>query len=264
MKRLFIMDNEGNVDLNKEWLHMIPEFSILLHRVWRCEGDADGRKKLMQRRIFNYIYLTIDFASPLFTWENDARLLEALKSQNLKSGDVEEDKVQAAIRKYDEYQQESSPKLKALRGMHNALDKMNEKMETINLDEVDKQGKPLYTPSTITRFMKEINAAYDALETMERRVLEELKKEGGNTIRGTATLGGKEGKRKEFQEGAGPTQSEVQKSVDKALEEGKEIAVIGESSTGFREMGAILNKMTSEEEEYENLNEEEEGEDDVS
>lgn len=262
MKRLFIMDNEGNIDLNKEWLHMIPEFSVILHRVWKCEGDADGRKKLMQHRIFNYIYLTIDFASPLFTWDNDARLLEALKSQNLKSGDIEDPKVQAALRKYDEYQQESSPKLKALRGMHMALDKMNAKMETINLDEVDKQGKPMYTPSTITRFMKEINAAYDALETMERRVMEELKKEGGNTIRGTATLGGKEGKRREFMEGAGPMQTEIQKSVDKALEEGKEIATITGDSMDFREMGAMLSKMTGEEEEYENLNEEE-GEEDV-
>lgn len=258
------MDNEGNIDLNKEWLHMIPEFSVLLHRIWKVEGDSDGRKKLMQRRIFNYIYLTVDFASPLFSWDNDARLLEALKSQNLKSGDVEDPKVQAAIRKYDEYQQESSPKLKALRGMHVVLDKMNTYLETISLEERDNQGKAIHTPSSITRAMKEMNAAYDALETMERRVLEELKKEGGNTIRGTATLGGKEGKRKEFQESAGPMVSEVQKSIEKAIEDGKEIALTEASSSDFRTVGGMLLKMTREEEEYENLNDGEEGEDDVS
>lgn len=263
------MDNEGNIDLNKEWLHMVPEFSLILHRVWKCEGDADGRKKLMQRRIFNYIYLTVDFASPLFTWDEDARLMEAMKAQNLKSGDIEDPKVQAAIRKYYEYQQESSPKLKALRAMHAALDKMNDQLETIDLQAEDKQGKPKYTVGVITKAMKEINAAYDALETMERRVLEELKKEGGNTIRGTATLGGKEGKRKDWQESAGPMKSAIQKSIDSAVEDAEEndedIAVYNSSSMNFRSMGAKIQTMIKDDE-YENLNEvdEEEGEADVS
>jgi hypothetical protein len=239
---------DGEIDLNKEWLHMIPEFSIILHRVWKCEGDADGRKKLMQHRIFNYIYLTIDFGSPLFSWEKEAREVEAMKSQNLKPGDITDPKVQAALRKYDEYQQESSPKLKALRGMHAALDKMNDHLQTIDLSEEDKQGKPKYTVATITRAMKEMNAAYDALETMERRVLEELKKEGGNTIRGTATLGGKEGKRKaeDWVEGAGPMQSEIQKSIEKAIDEDAEV-VLSTPGADFRRMGAALKRFINEE-----------------
>lgn len=263
MKRLFVMDNEGNIDLNKDWLHMIPEFSIILHRVWKCDGDSDGRKKLMQRRIFNYIYLTIDFASPLFTWDKDARLLEAMKSQSLKSGDIEDPKVQAAIRRYDEMQQESVPALKALRGLYSALSKMNDFLETVDFAAEDKQGKPKYTPNSITQYAKNINSAYDAINQMERRVMEELKKEGGNTIRGTATLGGREGKRKEWQESAGPMKSEITKSVDKALEEGKEILVMEAGVVDFRAMGGALNSMTKGEGEYENLNEEE-GDDYVS
>lgn len=263
MKRLFVMDNEGNIDLNKDWLHMIPEFSTLLHRVWKVEGDADGRKKLMQRRIFNYIYLTIDFASPLFTWDKDSKLLEGMKSQNLKSGDIEDPKVQAAIRRYEEMQYESVPALKALRGLYSALSKMNDFLEDVDFAAEDKQGKPKYTPNSITQYAKNINAAYDAINTMERRVMEDLKKEGGNTIRGAATLGGKEGKRKEWQEGAGPMQSEIQKSVEKAIEEGTEITAVGEPATSFRAMGGLLKKFTSQEEEYENLNDGEEGDEDV-
>lgn len=248
MKRLFVMDNEGNIDLNKEWLHMIPEFSVLLHRKWMCEGDADGRKKLMQRRIFSYIYLILDFGSPLFTWEEEARHIEALKSQNLKEGDVQEDKVKAAIRKYDEYLQESSPKLKALRTMHATINKMNTYLENINLEERDKQEKAVHTPATITRAMKDMNAMYDALETMERRVMEEMKKEGGNTIRGTATLGGREGKRKaeDWVESAGPMSSEIQKSIDKAIAEDKQIAAVT-GAVDFRRMGATLKAYINEE-----------------
>lgn len=256
------MDNEGNIDLNKEWLHMIPEFSVILHRKWSCEGDADGRKKLMQRRIFSYIYLTLDFGSPLYTWDEEARHIEALKSQNLKEGDVQEDKVKAALRKYEEYLQESSPKLKALRGMHAALDKMNEHLTTIDLSEEDKQGKPKYTVATITRAMKEMNAAYDALETMERRVLEELKKEGGNTIRGTATLGGKEGKRKadEWIESAGPMKSEIQKSIEKAVEEDRDVVGVS-GMADFRRMGASLKAFINEEPDIETRLEAEEDDD---
>lgn len=254
---------DGEIDLNKEWLHMIPEFSVILHRKWLCEGDADGRKKLMQHRIFNYIYLTVDFSSPLFTWEKEAREVEALKSQNLKPGDVKEGKVVAAIRKYEEYQDESSPKLKALRGMLAALDKMNTHLENIDLSEEDKQGKPKYTVATITRAMKEMNAAYDALETMERRVMEELKKEGGNTIRGTATLGGREGKRKsgEWIEGTGPMKSEIQKSIDKALDGDKDFVAVDRPSD-FRQMGNMLKAFINEESDMDTRLEDEEVEED--
>ena len=264
MKRLFVIDNEGNIDLNKEWLHMVPEFSIILHRKWLCEGDADGRKKLMQRRIFSYIYLTEDFGSHLFTWTEEARHIEALKLQNLKEGDVQEEKVKAAIKKYSEYVQESSPKLKALRGMYAALERMNTYLESIDLNERDKQEKAVHTPSSITRAIKEMNAAYDALETMERRVMEELKKEGGNTIRGTASLGGKEGKRKasEWTESAGPMSSEIQKSVEKAIEEGKEIIAVPVGAD-FRSMGGALKRFINDEPDMETRLEAEEDEEDV-
>jgi hypothetical protein len=247
MKRLFIVDNNNEIDLNKEWLHLIPEFSKILHRRWLCEGDADGRKKVMARRIFGYIYLTVDYASPLFTWVEEARHEEAIKMMQLKPGDLESDGVKAAIEKYDEMQNESTPALQALRSMYSALRHMNEYLKTINLNAVDKQGKPLHTPASITRAVKEMNSAYDAVNTMERRVLEDLKKEA-NTIRGTATLGGKEGKRnKEWKEGASPTPTELQKSVDTALENGKEIAAI-DTIPDFRQMGDYLMKITKDDE----------------
>lgn len=235
------------IDLNKEWLHLIPEFNMILHRVWKCEGDADGRKKVMQHRVFGYIYLTIDFASPYFTWTKEARETEAMKAMQLKEGDIQDPKVQAAIRRYDEMQQESVPALKALRGLYSALDKMNTFLEDIDFTQEDKQGKPKYTPNSITMYAKNINAAYDAITQMERRVMESLMAEGGNTIRGTATLGGKEGKRKkEWAEGSGPTETELQKSVDDAIENDKDFVTV-DSQADFRRMGAHLKTLTGEE-----------------
>lgn len=248
MKRLFIVDNNNEIDLNKEWLHLIPEFSKILHRRWLCEGDSDGRKKLMARRIFGYIYLTVDYASPLFTWTDEARHEEAIKSMELKSGDLESDGVKEAIHKYDEMQRDSTPALQALQSMHSALRHMNDFLKTIDLNAVDKMGKPLHTPASITRAIKDMNAAYDSVSTMERRVMEDLKKEA-NTIRGTATLGGKEGKRnREWKEGSGATPTELQKSVETALEEGKEIVAI-DTSPDFRQMGGYLMQITKDDNE---------------
>jgi hypothetical protein len=247
MKRLFIVDNNNEIDLNKEWLHLIPEFAKILHRKWLCEGDADGRKKVMARRIFAYIYLTVDYASPLFTWTKEARHEEAMKAQQLKEGDLQSDGVKAAIERYEEMQLESVPALKALRAMYSSLEKMNTYLEAIDMSERDKQGKAVQTPASITRAIKDMNAAYDAVSTMERRIMEDLKKEA-NTIRGTATLGGKEGKRgKDWREGSGPAPTELQKSIETALENGKEIVAI-ETSPDFRQMGDYLMKMTKDDE----------------
>src|SRR5687767_1513164 len=114
MKRLFVLNNENDLDLNKEWLHLIPEFAAILHRVWKVEGDADGRKKVMQRRVFGYIYFMYDFSSPIYTWKEDRRKEEALARVSLKPADVEESKVKDAIDTYKYLQYESVPALKAL------------------------------------------------------------------------------------------------------------------------------------------------------
>lgn len=248
MKRLFVVSNDYEIDLNKEWLHLVPEFSIILHRVWKCEGDADGRKKVMQKKIFGYIWLVVDYGSILFTWDKDARKQEALKMMGLKEADVDEPKVAAAVVEYERLQLESVPALKALRGMYASLDKMNEFLEDIDLAAEDKQGKPKYTPSAITRAVKEMNAAYDSVAIMERRVMEQLKKEGSNTIRGTATLGGKEGKRrKEWAEGVGPVSTELQKSVEKAIDEDESLAIT-DTTPDFKNMGSYLKDLTKDEE----------------
>jgi hypothetical protein len=249
MKRLFVINNENDLDLNKEWLHLIPEFSIILHRVWKVEGDSDGRKKYMQRRIFGYIYFMYDLSSPIYTWKEERRKEEALLRVNLKPADVEEEKVRIAVETYKYLQYESIPALKALDAMYASLSSMNEYLTTIDLNEVDKQGKPKHTPASITRAIKDMNAAYDAVATMERRIMEKMKEEGGNTIRGTATLGGKEGKRnKEWKEGEGPTKTEIQKSVENAIETGQTLASF-EPQADFRKMGAMIRAYTSEGEE---------------
>lgn len=249
MKRLFIIDSDYNVELNKEWLYLVPEFKKIMQRKWSCEGDYDGRKKIMQQRVFGYIYLMLEYASPLFNYEEDARRAEALSMMNLKPGDIDEAGVAAAYKKYEELMEGQSRILLSLRGVYAVMDKMDNHLKTIDFNAVDKMGKPLHTPASVIRVVKDMNMAYDSIQQMERRVMEDMKKEG-NTIRGKATLGGKEGKRAAtiWTEGIGPEDNEISKSIENAIEDGKPVATVATRPT-MSQLGNYLKPLIEEEDE---------------
>lgn len=247
MKRLFVISNDNEMDLNKEWLHLVPEFARVLHRRWFCEGDADGRKKIMARRIFGYIYLMVDYASPLFTWEEDARRAEAMKMMQLTAADLDTDGVQDAYDKYQELVQESSVILKSLKSVYSTIHKMQEYMDSIDFTKEDKQGKLQWTPAQAVKTIKDMNSMYDAVQQLERRVMEDLKKEA-NTIRGTATLGGREGKRKkEWTEASSSVDAAVKDTINEAIENDQTI-VATDREPDFRDIGGMLRELTKDQE----------------
>ena len=59
MSKLFTMDANLKVELNKAELLLIPEFSALIRRDRGSEGDHDGRKKFHARKEFTFIYFLI-------------------------------------------------------------------------------------------------------------------------------------------------------------------------------------------------------------
>lgn len=241
MNKLFVVNSDFELDLNKEWLHLVPEFSVILHRKWKVEGDSDGRKKLMQRRLFGYMYLIFDYASPLLNFDTETRHQEALRMMKLKEGDLQSEGVGAAMKKFEFFVENSSRILKTLRVMYTVLDKMDEHLRTIDFTAVDKQGKLLYTTNSVIKSMKDMNSMYDSIQQLERRVMDDLKKEA-NTIRGSAILGGKEAKvRDGVWEETGP-QIEQQELTDETLQAIK-------LPTSMQNLGAYISELTKEEEE---------------
>ena len=187
--RLFTIDNNFQVELNKEWIALIPEFNVLLKRDKGSEGDYRGDKKLKARREFTFIYFDLDFTSPIREWEEFERRQEAMKYAGLVEADMD-DKLMEAHALYSRLLEGSSRSLKTLKAIEKSLDQLDDYFETIDFSERDKKGEPVHSANQYLTNLEKVGKSYTAVEQFKKRVAEELKGDAG--IRGQNTLGRKE------------------------------------------------------------------------
>ena len=191
--RLFtINEDDYTVELNKPWIMLIPEFAVLLKRDKGSEGDYRGDKKLKARREFSFIYFDLDFTSPIREWDEHDRREEAMRYAGLTEKDID-DEVMQAHAVYDQLLKGSSRSLRTLKSVEVSLDQLDEYFETIDFTATDKKGELLHSANQYLSNLEKLGKAYSAIEAFKKRVAEELK--GDLSIRGTATMGRKEGKR---------------------------------------------------------------------
>lgn len=203
--RLFTINELYEVELNKEWVMMIPEFAVLIRRDKGSAGDYRGEKKLKAKRELAYIYFCLDFTSPLREWEDDERKAEALRYAGLSADDID-DKVLEAWTTYEVLLHQSSRSLKTLNALKKGMDQLDNYFQNVNFETRDKQGKAYYTPEAYIGNISKLPKMNEAVKQYEKMVEEELKADGG--IRGKRELGGKEGTRrtdKVWQEGGPPS-----------------------------------------------------------
>jgi hypothetical protein len=231
--RLFTIGPDFQAELNKDWLSLIPEFNVLLKRDKGSKGDYRGEKKLKARKEFTFIYLNLDFTSPLKEYDEFERREIAIRDAGLTEADIDAE-VMAAHERYWEMLQHSSRSLQTLTDMKKGISKLNEYFRDIDFTKVDKQGKLLHSPKEYLNNLKLANDAFDAIDKFEDRVKQELSGDGG--IRGNASLGGKEGKRdKTWSEAPAPTETEQQPETVPA--------------TDFKAIGDMIAGIVKEEEE---------------
>lgn len=190
--KLFKIGPDYQVDLNKEWILMVPAFAALIKRDKGSEGDYRGDKKLRTRKELTFIYFDLDFSSPLREWDPFERREEALKYALMKESDIDE-LVMAAHDEYKKLLLNSSRSLKTYNAVVKSLDQLDKYFEDIDFSLTDKKGELLHDPKAYLANLKTLEGAYDSVDKFRKRVDEELSDDGG--IRGQASLGGKEGKR---------------------------------------------------------------------
>ena len=196
--RLFELDENKQVLLNKVWIAMIPEFKALLTRDKGSKGDYRGDKKLKATKEFTYIYFYADFSSPIRDWEDEERKTEALYYAQLEEQDIDS-VVLEAQEKYFSMQMEMSRPLRTLKSLYKGLHAMDRYFESINFAEKDKQGKLLNSPTDFVTNASKLNKMYDEIRNFEKRVEDDLKQTAG--IRGpNSTLGDREGMRIKWSE----------------------------------------------------------------
>ena len=140
--RLFTINESNQVELNKPWIMLVPEFAILLRRDKGSEGDYRGDKKLKATKELTFIYFDLDFTSPIREWEDYERRQEAMRYADLTEADLD-DKVMEAHAQYDKMLLGSSRSLKTLKAVELSLDQLDNYFETIDFTLTDKKGELL-------------------------------------------------------------------------------------------------------------------------
>lgn len=200
--RLFEMDENREVQLNKPWILLVPEFVKLHKRDKGSDKDYRGDKKLKFIKELTYIYFMEDFASPLRDWETAEKKKEALYYAGLDAKEIEKDKeLEDARERYADIMLKSSRSLRTLKNLWKGLDAMDTQFASDKLfTATDKMGRPMYTVSDYATDTLKINKVYDAIKDFEKRVEEDLKQAPAGIRGPNSTLGDLEGTKRTWAE----------------------------------------------------------------
>lgn len=196
--RLFEVDENYELVLNKPWIAMIPEFAEIIKRDKGSEGDYRGSKKLRARRELAFVYFMQDFSSPIRDWEPEEKRKEALYYAGMTEKDVDE-ALEKALEKYSELMLKASRSLRTLKAMYKGLDALDDYFANLDFTATDKKGELKHDPTGFANQMTKMNKVYDELRNFEKRVEEDMKQATG--IRGpNSTLGDMEGQKRTWSE----------------------------------------------------------------
>ena len=208
--KLFEINELFEVELNKEWIMMIPEFNELVKRDKGSDGDYRGQKKLRTRRELSYIYFLVDFHSPIRDFEEEKKEEEALKFCRLEAKDIDA-KVLAALELYKKMQYENAPSLRTLDALKIGMSNLDKYFREVDFDKVDKQGKLKYTPKEYIDNIKSLPKMRTAIKEFEIMVQAELRENTG--FRGNASMGLMAGKRNTLWEETAPPDGDPENSA---------------------------------------------------
>lgn len=185
-----INEDTGLVELNKEWLQLIPEFKLLFYNSISTPRTSNVKSLVIASKRFAYIYFLLDFSSPLYNWEESKKKEEALRYSGIKETEAEAKVMLNAIKKYKELQEHQSMALKTYGAVKVAIERLNAHIQDIDFTKVDANDKPIHDPNKFIMSVASINKMYKELKALETTVIDELK--ANTKIRGSATMGDRE------------------------------------------------------------------------
>lgn len=185
---LFRINPEDSlVELNVEWISMIPEFRALLQR---SKGPLNGRDRFNTRAVkeFTYIYLRYDFNSPYFKDTEEVKEYRAVSDSGVSEEILLSDEfIKDACRKYVEIQNSVSPAIRSYERLKEANQYKLNFLETIDLHATTEGGAKRHSMKEIDDTIKAQPSVLKALGEIYDLAKEELKGEVG--LRGEATKG---------------------------------------------------------------------------
>lgn len=178
--RLFDL-KDRNVIVSPEAL-LIPEFKD----IWKRDKTKD---KLKAMRELSYVYFVCDYKSP-YRSSFTLNRLEAMVSKDFMKDEkyTPDSKISAAIEKYKELQRTPSMLLldASLQTVHNLIDYL----QNVDLQERDKNDRPIYKPSDVTSSLKNIGGIVESLSKVRESVEKEMSEQA--SLRGQRKKGNRE------------------------------------------------------------------------
>jgi hypothetical protein len=206
MKLLIIDPDSQEIELNKEWLYLVPEFEVLLRRDKGSPRDYRGDKKLKARKEITYIYFMEDFASSIRDWKADEKKAEALRCASLEEKDIDKEIVAAQLF-FREYQRKCARALRTLDSLYMGMDALDKYFSEVDFEKKDSLKRSVYTAKDYIDNVKNLPKMNAAIKEYEKMVEQELKEQTG--IRGKNSLGITEGQRKQGWTEGGPPADDI-------------------------------------------------------
>ena len=171
--KLFNVDEETGLAVASPEARMIEPFAQLVKRVRRCDGDSDGRRKIMNNKELAFIHFMGVYDSRFAHLQKEEDKINAVKKLVALPPDWQpDDLVKSALTAYIDLQvTESTPlvesMIKATQGIISYLNKVNDDLR-------DNPNK--FKPKDITE-IQEAMSNIPAMQENLKRAKEMLKKE---------------------------------------------------------------------------------------
>lgn len=161
----FLFDN-NKLTLNKEAILLIKEFAVL----WevsrnKIEGDAQGHLRKRAFREFTYMYLMYDWESPYKNFSDKDRHETSLDDSGLTNKQYNDELFKEACNKYVKIQ--DTRMLKLLQSMYKTIDELTLFLATVDLQERDIDGKPIFNAKQISDTIAGVGKTVTSLESVE-------------------------------------------------------------------------------------------------
>lgn len=189
MIKFFAYDNEKNrVIVNEPEILLIKEFADLwTNERNACKEDPSGDQKLRGFKELIYIYIAIDWGAPGSKDTPANRHKAAMEASGLTEEEFNDPIFKAACNKYKQLQESSSVVGQMVATYTNKIHEMQEFVKSINYDERDNNGNPIFKIKDTLLEMQSLSKALDALKELENKYKEEQSEATG--LRGDATPG---------------------------------------------------------------------------
>ena len=183
---LFTLNANMQPILNKADVFLIKEFKDLCDTV-RCKipGDTKGSEKLRALKELTYIYLVYDWKTPYSEYSLPEKKETALLDSGIDPKWVDDPLFKAAESKYQELQ--DSRILRLLNSAYKAVDELRLYFDTLDLQERDGQGKPVFATKNVMAEIAGLGKTVEGLQQLQFMVMKEREK--ANDLRGDQTPG---------------------------------------------------------------------------